>query len=104
MLPLCTRTVAVTVVLAIAAGLYLYARSPESLLLYTPAPGVPVHRSSSFLVGFALVNAAFVPLALLVSAGAAVWRRKPFALAALGVAGWCAAVSLFVALAERWSS
>jgi hypothetical protein len=88
--------------LAIPFALYLYAKSPGGMLLYTPAPNYPEHYTPSVLVGVfvasvaqAILYAFFVVAALLFR-----WRevmRKSLSLLAVSIV-----VFLCTLLPEQW--
>ena len=69
-----------SIVISIGLGVYLYVQNPGGMLLYTPAPGVKGHYTSSsnigFFIGTLLLSAGALTISLALALCSAVCNKE----------------------------
>lgn len=88
--------------LALLLAVYLYAKSPEGMLLYTPAPNYPEHYTPSVLVGFFVASVAQAALYALLALAALLFRWREIMHKFLSLLAVSIVVFLCTLLPERW--
>lgn len=87
---------------ALALGAYLYARSPEGMLLYTPAPHYPAHYTPSFQVGFFVSAIVQIALCVLLFIAAMLFRWHKIVRISLSLLSVSVVILFCSLLPERW--